>query len=117
MWMRFPLGTEAVSIFQQEFKPEVTDKDGRGYFRVPNHFAPTLIDIGGFDCLSPPEGTDIEDLPQPDPERDGAIERLTKQVEALREENGAIQAELDRSRTELAQAKADVARLSGKKPT
>ena len=115
MWMRFPEGTEAVSVHQQNFKAEVEDKAGRKYFRIPNHFAPVLIELPGFDAVDPPEGTDLADFPPADPERDEAIERLTRQVESLREEASAIQLELDRTRQERDVAKADVTRLSGKK--
>jgi hypothetical protein len=113
--MRFPEGTEAVSVHQQNFKVEVKDKDGRGYFRIPNHFAPVLVDIPGFSALDPPEGTDLKDFPPADPERDEAIERLTKQVEALRDEVSGLNLELERTRNERDSAKADVTRLSGKK--
>lgn len=113
MWMRFPLGTEAVSVHQQNFAVEVKDKEDRGYFRVPNHFAPVLIDISGFEAVDPPEGTDLKDFPPSDPERDSAIERLTKQVESLREEASRLEIELDKARCERDSAVADVTRLTG----
>ncbi len=115
MWMRFPEGTESVSVHQQTFGVEVTDKDGRGFFRIPNHFVPMLLDIRGFDALNPPDGTDIPDLPQPDPARDGAIERLSKQLDGLKIENGALQTELEQTRKERDMAIADVTRLTGAK--
>jgi hypothetical protein len=87
MWMRFPDGVERISIQLQEFKIEATDaKTGTNYFRVPNHFAPELLALKGFAVQDPPDGTEIEDLPQLDPLRDGAIADLGKQLEMAKSE-------------------------------
>jgi hypothetical protein len=45
MWVRFPDGTSQVSIEQQTFHVEHEDKEGNKYFQVPDHFAPTILDL------------------------------------------------------------------------
>ena len=85
MWFAFPVGYERISVERQEFAPEFTDDKGRHYFRAPNHFAPMILAIKGFAQAEPP--TDLADLPQADPLRDGAISQLTKENEALKLEN------------------------------
>lgn len=81
MWLMMPKGCESISVALQNFCAEITDDEGRAYFRVPDHFAPTILAIGGFNIATPPAGAP-EDLPKADPERDGAIVLLTGTVEA-----------------------------------
>lgn len=81
MWLQMPRGCESISIEQQNFVVEARDDDGNGYCRVPNHFVPRVLRINGFRRADPPAGAP-DDLPLPDPLRDGAIADLTKTVEA-----------------------------------
>lgn len=101
MWFRFPEGTTGISVQGQEFGAEVEGSDGRMYFRAPDHFAPLIIDMPGFDAVGAPPNTDLPDLPQFDPERDSAFVRMSAQIKSLeaernslREENAALQSQL-----------------------
>lgn len=93
MWFQFPEGCGGISVELQHFAPEVTDKQGRKYFRAPNHFAPKILMLKGFAQVEPPEGSPA-DLPQPDPLRDGAIEQLTKESEAQKMEINNLRSDL-----------------------
>lgn len=101
MWMRFPEGATNITIERQSFKVEATDASGRGYFRIPDHFAPTVLGLGGFQIADPPEGTDLADLPQADPLRDGAIGTLTRELEATRELMASTNADLNATNAKL----------------
>ena len=101
MWMRFPRGVSSVNCQLQNFKTEAQDPDGRDYFRVPNHFAPILLGIPGFEVAEPPDGTDLTDLPQADPLRDGAIAELTQKAESAVRELGLIRADLNATNAKL----------------
>ena len=101
MWMRFPRGVDHVNCQLQDFKTEAKDKDGRGYFRVPNHFAPILLNINGFEVAEPPEGTDLTDLPQSDPLRDGAIAELTARATGAIAELASVRADLNATMAKL----------------
>lgn len=103
MWFQFPEGTTALSVQQQEFCIEAVDKDGRGYFRAPDHFAGIILDQPGFRSAIAPEGAP-EDLPVADPLHDNTITQLSAQVDTLRFENSnfrAIIAELSAERDDL----------------
>lgn len=127
MWFKFPEGVTEVSIQQQNFKAEVRDAEGRSYFRVPNHFANTLLMLNGFVIAEPPEGAPA-DLPQPDTLRDGAIADLSHKVESLQREitglrsdivatNAARQAlmsERDKLKSDLEEAQEKIADLENK---
>jgi len=91
MWFMFPEGTDRISVQLHEYFPEATDKDGREYFRAPDHFAAIILDLPGFKTAVPPEGAP-PDLPQTDPLRDGAIGQLGGQVDALKLENENLRA-------------------------
>ena len=82
MWLRFPDGTERISVAQQNFEVEARDDEGHGYGRVPNPLAPQLLSLG-FKPDEPPKGAP-DDLPVADPLRDGAIADLTRQNSSLR---------------------------------
>ena len=104
MWFAFPQGYDRITVERQEFVPEVTDEEGRKYFRAPNHFAPQILAFKGFVHVeNPPEGSPA-DLPLPDPLRDGAISQLTREKEGL-------QRELANARTDLGVANARIAAL------
>lgn len=83
MWFRFPEGCERISVQLQEFTVEVKDKDGRGCFRAPAHFAPIILGQKGFSQLTDIPAGAPEDLPAQDPLRDGAIHDLSGKVTTL----------------------------------
>src|SRR6266446_1434113 len=93
MWFRFPEGVTEINCQQQSFVTEITDTNGRGYFRAPNHFSSIILGIKGFRVAEPPAGAP-EDLPLPDPLRDGAIEDLARK-------NAALEAETSNMRTDM----------------
>lgn len=94
MWFKMPEGTSGISVELQSFASDVTF-EGRDYFRAPDHFAPRILAIQGFELVTiPPEGFP-EDIPRADPLRDGAIAELTKTVEALKMELGGVRADLN----------------------
>lgn len=108
MWFKFPPGAERVSVHQQEFSVEAEDHQGRGYFRAPDHFAPSILSLGGFVVVdTPPEGAPA-DLPKADPLRDNAIAQLTANQNALK-------IEIQNLRTDLGTAAAKVRTLENEK--
>lgn len=95
MWFAFPKGVSAASFQQQDFKPEVTDEKGRGYFRAPNHFAPVILGVPGFVQLEPPPSAGAPaDLPAPDPLRDGALAQMGREIESLKRELASARADV-----------------------
>lgn len=100
MWFRFPEGCDRISVERQQFTTEVSDENGRAYFRAPDHFAPIILSIRGFSLASDlPEGAP-PDLPQADPLRDGAISQLTKEQEALKIEVQNLRSDLTSARAQ-----------------
>lgn len=99
MWFRFPEGVDQISVEQQLFHPEAEDDEGRKFFRAPDHFAPTLLGLPGFSRSEPPEGAP-EDLPPSDPKRAEAVDKLSAEMESLREENTRLRQELGAARRE-----------------
>jgi len=103
MWFRFPPGASGCQVQLQNFAVEVTDREGRGYFRAPNHFAALILDMPGYAAAEPPEDANAPaDLPQPDPLRDGAIaslgaelERSRSELQTLREDSNVLRAALN----------------------
>ena len=94
MWFRMPQGCSGISVELQSFRSDI-NFEGRDYFRAPDHFAPRILAIQGFELVDkPPEGFP-EDIAKADPLRDGAIAELTKSVEALKMENGNLRADLN----------------------
>ena len=93
MWVKFPLGTTAVSIEQQQFVTEVTGADGSAYFRIPDHFAGKILSVPGFSLCNPPPGAPA-DLPKADPDRDNMIAKLSVEVQGLTKENTRLGTEL-----------------------
>lgn len=65
MFFSFPEGCDHISVEQQNFDPEFTDKRGVNWFRAPEHFAPRILNLGlGFHALRPgdkPEGCELDD--------------------------------------------------------
>lgn len=108
MWVRFPPGVTGLSMHQQQFGPEVQDEQGRMYARVPPHFAPHITALNlGYE-FADPEATDLPDLPKFDPERDEAIEVLTR-------ENEGLKAEISSMRTDFGQMTASLAALANQR--
>lgn len=101
MWLMLPEGMEGVSVERQYYPCELRSASGRGLLRVPDHFAPRLLDIPGFAIADDlPEGAP-EDLPKADPLRDGAIETLTRENEALKTEVANANGDLMAVRAQL----------------
>jgi hypothetical protein len=84
MWFRFPDGTDQVSVEQQIFREEHKDEGG-SYFRAPDHFAATILGLGGFSRVEQPKGAP-EDLPKEDPQATRAIDELSTVNTALQQE-------------------------------
>lgn len=106
MWFSFPSGSTHITVEHQTFGIEVSDENGRSFFRAPDHFAPKILANKGFSMEHPPV-TDLKDLPQADPLRDSAIasmaaanEALKLEVQNLRTDCGQFRAQLTASQTE-----------------
>lgn len=119
MWCKFPPGVTEISISQQTFRGEIEDSEGGVYFRVPNHFGPTVRAVGGgFEVgVTPPEGAP-EDLPMLDPVRDTAVSDAMARANALQAESDNLRRmltqttlERDEALSELNDAKARIAQL------
>jgi hypothetical protein len=100
MWFRFPVGYSGITVEQQSFTPEAADNNGRNYFRAPDHFAPRILQIKGFELAEPPDGAP-DDLPRADPLRDGAIAGLTAEMQALKLENQNLRSDLNTGNARL----------------
>lgn len=93
MWFQLPEGCGGITVERQEFMPEFRNDKGTAYFRAPDHFAPRILALKGFVAVQQPEGAP-EDLPKEDPARDGAIEELTRNLEAQRIEVQNLRSDL-----------------------
>jgi hypothetical protein len=84
MWFAMPKGTSGIAVELQEFKVEVVDAEGIGYFRAPDYLAPKIIDLPGFRVSIPPTNTDLEDFPpgKGASPNDSAIADLAAQLQA-----------------------------------
>lgn len=103
-WIKCPPGVGAITVERQHFSTEATDEEGRAYFRVPDHFCPSVMSTGlGFAISDPPAGTDLPDLPQADPLRDGAIAEGLQKVQALEAQVTDQNMELGALRARLAE--------------
>jgi DNA repair exonuclease SbcCD ATPase subunit len=110
MWMQMPKGCERISVELQTFISEKQDEEGNSFCRVPDHFAPKLLAIGGFSIIKDIPADFPDDLPQQDPLRDNVIATLTKSTESmktemknLREDLGSALARLTALMTEKAE--------------
>ena len=94
MWFRFPKGTEAISVEQQEFRSVCKDPEGFDYFQAPEHFAPRILDIKGFMTAQRPANApdEVQDM---NPKRDGALEEMARKVETLTVENMELRTNLN----------------------
>ena len=103
MWFKFPQGVEGISVERQEFSVEATDAAGGKYFRAPEHFASRILEINGFTLAgeSLPEDAPA-DIPQLDPERDGAIQALSAANEALKLEVQTLRSDLNGAQASIA---------------
>ncbi len=117
MWFQFPEGTDKISVELQNFVGEV-EQNGRNFFRAPDHFAPTILSLPGYSAARP-TGDDLPaDLPPTIPGAAGAVDDLTGQISALKEEieglkkiNTEITAERDRAVAKLTPLADENARL------
>ena len=101
MWLRFPEGCDRISVELQQFQAEATDAEGFHYFRVPDHFAPKILQIPGFiQAKDLPEGAP-DDLPKADPLRDSAISTLTATVEAQKTEIRTLSEDLSAAMAQI----------------
>jgi len=102
MWFRLPKGTSGVSVEMQEFKVEVVDVEGLGYFRAPDYLAPKIIDIPGFAVALPPE-TDLEDFPpgRAASPNDSAIADLANQLQATTADRDSINSRLQSALSQI----------------
>ena len=103
MWYRFPDGTDSITVQQQSFMAEVTDDAGHKYFRAPDHFAPNILMLKGFEVAERPEGAE-EDTSTADVLRDGAISELGVV-------NGALRVEVENLRADLNSVSAQILAL------
>lgn len=94
MWFSLPKGTTGLTVEQQQFSQEITDKDGVSYFRAPDHFSPRILALPGFALAEPPDGAPA-DLPKSDPLRDGAISELTQTLAAQKIEIQNLRSDLN----------------------
>jgi hypothetical protein len=103
MWIVMPRNTEAFSCQQQAFRSEGKTRrkfknidEERHLTRVPDHFAPILLSIPGYEIAQDDEvPQDIPDLPKADPLRDGAIGDALRQIEALKSELQNVRGDLE----------------------
>lgn len=101
MWFRFPLGCTEISIQQQTFHAEhegvERDVEGketvRQYFRAPDHFAPIILDLGGFNHVGQPAGA-VDDLTPGNPDQAAAMDSLAAQLTSATERNITLQTAL-----------------------
>lgn len=99
MYFKYPSGTDQISVEGQNFKVDAKDEHGNQYFRAPDVLAATILGLPGFSRAEPPEGAP-EDLPPSDPKRAEAVDKLSAEIEALREENQRLRQELGAARRE-----------------
>ncbi len=95
MWFRFPDGVTEISVEQHNYSTEVqTEVEGevRRYFRAPDHFAPQILGLTPCTHETPPG--DHADLPPT--QLSSANAQLAGQIEVLKNENSALQADLSR---------------------
>lgn len=118
MWFEFPAGSDRISVQQQEFLVAHTDKEGRNFFRAPDHFAGIILDLPGFRTVSNPGPDFPPDLPKENAARVEAIGQLGGQVDALRAEMDGLKAllattsaERDELRRKLNDAEAEISNL------
>lgn len=96
MWFMFPRETTGITVELQGYGIEALDKDGRGYFRAPDHFAGRILDIPGFeiaDVTKLPSDAP-EDLAKVDPIKEANSTLLTGKIQTLELENEALRASL-----------------------
>lgn len=102
MWFRLPEGVDNISVERQAFATEVRDSSGRGYFRAPDHFAPTLMSIPGFGAASPPESVDLTGLPEINTSAPSEISEQAQKITALEDLVSSLRTDLSQRSAELA---------------
>jgi len=102
--MQAPDSLGGITVDRTTYIPDLV-RDGKIFFRAADHHVPLIIATGlGFEVCNPPEGTDLPDIPRPDPVRDTAIADSQRDLAQLR-------ATVDQQKTELSQAAAAVSVL------
>lgn len=115
MWFRMPRGTSGVSVEMQEFKVEVVDAEGLGYFRAPDYLAPKIIDLPGFAVALPPDNTDLEDFPpgKGATPNDSAIADLAAQLQATTADRDSVSQRLHAALSQIDLLGEEINRLRG----
>lgn len=113
MWFRFPKGASSIAIQQQEFKTEVTDAEGFGYFRAPPHFAPTILSLAGFISAGelPPDAP--PDLSPDDPKKDQAIAEMAASLDAKTMEIQGLREDLNKAQGQIQVLMGEAAKAVG----
>jgi len=78
MWFRMPKEMGAISVQQQQFTAVFSDDTG-AYFQAPDHFAPEILGIKGFESCERPKGVP-KSITNMEPKRDAAMKNLADQV-------------------------------------
>ena len=119
MWIKFPSGAESLSVEQQSFVSEYEvdvpdEKEGKrheNWFRVPNHFVPTILGLNlGYSALQlgeTPPGCHMEDLAASDPKRDDKLGSLAIQLDSQTKTNVSLTRALERSEEQRKQAETE----------
>jgi hypothetical protein len=102
-WIVMPRNVESFSCQQQPFKMEAETTrpyrgaaEKRGLARVPAHFVPILLNIGGYEVARDDERpADIPDLLPTDPLRDNALNDLSGQLSAARAELESVRVDME----------------------
>lgn len=111
MWFVMPKGCESITVEQQAFGVEFRDKNGKCYFRAPDHFSTRILAISGFDVVEQPEGA-LADLPKADPLRDGAIAELTTAVQSFKVEVHNLRSDLNAAHAKVSSLAAEKIELA-----
>lgn len=97
MWFCAPQGATGVTVERQEFACGFFDKNGRGYFEAPDHFAAKLLEIPGFEVSDKPEeapeGSTLR-MASSSVDPDVLLD-LQRQLGELRTDNSALVAQLN----------------------
>lgn len=81
MWFRMPKEIGSISVQQQQFAAVFSDDSG-GYFQAPDHFAPEILGLKGFETCDRPKGVP-RNIANMEPKRDVALKNLGDQVTSL----------------------------------
>lgn len=120
MWVKFPKGSESLSVEQQQFNSEyhvkLPDDDFESHWtRVPDHLIDRVLSMNlGYGALprgQTPPGCVLDDLAVSDPNRDDKVGTLALQVDALTKSNIELTAAIRQSEEQRNQAETECAIL------